>query len=89
MIVESGKDIDNDIHIYWVLHYGDGLKNAKVCLIDIGSNKTEFTCSATNDVSLYHSVQFQEIKMILRLYYDIGEGITQKYGKDAIQPSLQ
>ena len=70
------------------MHYANGLKNAKVCVIDIDSNKTKFTCPATKDVSLYHSVKFQETEMILRRYYGIGEGIIQKYGKCAFQSGL-
>ena len=61
--VEAGNDIDNDIDIYNALHYVNGLKNSKVCVVEIDTGNTKLSCSKTKNVSGYHSVLYEETGM--------------------------
>lgn len=86
--VEGGNDIDNDIDIYNALHYAKGLKNSKVCVVDISTQDTNLNCSKTKDISTYHSVAFEDNEMKMRRYYGIGKGVTQKYSDCSFQSGL-
>ena len=86
--VEAGNDIDNDVDIYNALHYAKGLKNSKVCVVDISTKDTKLSCPKTKNVSTYHSISYEDDRMIMRRYYDVGKGITQKYGKCSFESGL-
>ena len=73
--------------IYNALHYGNGLKDAKVGIIEI--EDVPLTGKKIPNISIYHSIEFHKEFMLMWRYYGIGEGLKQPYCKMQIKPSAK
>ena len=59
------------------LHYGYGMKDSKLALIQVDTTNTVITGDKSSNIANYHSVQIHN-HMIMWHYFDIGIGIKQK-----------
>ena len=80
-IIRSYIDAKNDVisaeHIYDALHYGKGLKDAAVVVIEVEIQTLEG--KKIPGIQGYHSVEFHKQKMMFWRYYGIGKGISHPY----------
>ena len=84
--IDSGNDLTTAEDIYTALHYGNGLKNAKVGVAEI--TDVPLKGKKIPNISNYHSIAFHEDHMTLWRYYDIGEGVTQPYSGISVEPTI-
>ena len=80
--VESGNDLLQIDHVYQALHYGKGLSNSKVGVLEIDSSQSIMSGQDISGINSYHSAEFNDDNMKLFRYYGIGAGKVIKY-KDA------
>ena len=59
------------------LHYGYGMKDSKVALIQVDITNTVITGDKSSNITNYHFIQIHN-HMIMWHYFDIGIGIKQK-----------
>ena len=77
--VNAGNDLTTAEDVYTALHYGNGLSNAKVSVLQINGSKTLLSGKIIKNVSSYHSIQYFAEHMKLWRYFDIGNGVNQLY----------
>ena len=75
----SGKDLMTAEDIFQSLHYGYGLKDAEVSVVENDKSKSVLEGKKTPGFTRYHSIEFKETGMKLWRYYDIGEGVFLPY----------
>ena len=66
--------------LFDALHYGEGVSNAKVVVVEINSSQSEG--QEIHGINSYHSAKFFEDHMRLYRYFEIGSGKVVQY----IQP---
>ena len=69
----------NQLKIYHTLHYANGLKNSKLCVAEIDTEKTIVQSKTTKNVSHFHSICYDVTGMQMHRYFENGEGIVQEY----------
>ena len=88
-IIRSFVDAENDLisaeDVFEALHYGKGMKNAAVSVIKVAD--IDLQGKKIPGIQDYHSVQFNEKKMIFWRYYDIGNGVSHPYNHLKIEPA--
>ena len=77
--VNSGNNINTANDIHEALHYGKGIKNSKVCVLEINEETSKLKGIEIPNVSSYHSIEFFEEHMVLYRYFKIGSGVTLRY----------
>ena len=77
--VNSGNNINNANDIHDALHYGKGIKNSKVCVLEIDEEKSNLKGIEIPNVSAYHSIEYFEDHMVLYRYFKIGSGVVVYY----------
>ena len=85
--VDSGNDLLTGDDIYTALHYGNGLKDAKVGVAEI--TDVSLDGNKIQNISNYHSIEFHEEFVTMWRYYGIGEGVKQPYSGINVQPSIK
>ena len=87
--VNTGNDVLKAEDVYHALHYGQGMKNPKVTVIEINNRKTELSREKMKTkFSQIHSVEFKENEMRMWRYFGIGEGISEEYKNVVFKPGL-
>ena len=66
--------------IYKGLHYGFGLKNASVGVIECDNSTTILSASKIHKISQHHSFQFSDADIQMWRYFQAGEGETIPFG---------
>ena len=56
--------------------YLNGVKNAKVSIVEIDSSVNEIKSQKIDNISNYHSIQFENDKILFWNYYSVGKGIV-------------
>ena len=80
--VDNGNDVINAVGAYDALHYGRGIKNTKVAVIESNVEEASLTGAKIKNISAYHSIKFSEDHMKLYRYYDIGPGVKVSFKPD-------
>ena len=73
--------------LYKALHYGNGMQDTKVCVLQIDGDNTSLSGEAIRNVRYYHSLKYFEEYMLLWRYFEIGEGVKQVYINVHFKPS--
>ena len=68
--IQTVEDIENS------LLYTNGVKNAKVSIVEINSSVNEIKSQKTDNISNYHSAEFEDNKICFWNYYSVGKGIV-------------
>ena len=63
--IDSGNDLLDGDDLFKALHYGYGMKDSKVALIQIDATNTVITGDKISDFTSYHSIQFHNDHMIM------------------------
>lgn len=79
--VDAGNNVLSASDIHDALHYGSGLKDSKVCVIEINPESVKVEGQKIKNISHYHSVEFKEDKMTFWRYFDVGEGVDVAYSE--------
>ena len=74
--VDAGNYMTTSNDIYKALHYGFGLKNASVAVMEYGNSTTILSASKIQKISQYHSFQFSDAGIQMWRYFQVGEGET-------------
>ena len=78
-IIRSFVDAKNDLvsaeDVHKALHYGKGLKNASVVVLEIEDLKGK----KIPGIQSYHSIEFKNKEMVFWRYHGIGKGIAHPY----------
>ena len=77
--IDSGNDLLSGDDLFKALHYGYGMKDSKVALIQVDTTNTVITGDKISNITNYHSTQFHNDHIILWHYFGIGIGIKLKY----------
>ena len=86
--VDAGNDVLTAEHLHKSLHYGFGMKDSKVAVAQINIDKIVLEGPKIQNISNYHSFEFKEDCMKMWRYFQVGEGIEQKYNNLLIEPSI-
>ena len=78
--VDAGNNVTTSDDIYKALHYGFGLKNASVGVIEYEKSTTILSASKIQKINLYHSFQFSDAGIQMWRYFQVGEGETIPFG---------
>ena len=78
--VDAGNNMTTANDIYKGLHYGFGLKNALVGVIEYDSSTTILSASMLHKKSQYHSFHFSDAGIQMWRYFQVGEGETIPFG---------
>ena len=65
--------------VFAALHYGNGMKDSKVAVVQIDADNICLSGETIKNVSTFHSIEFFEKYMQMWKYFDIGDGIKQPY----------
>ena len=80
-IIRSFIDSDNDLlnghDLFEALHYGYGMIDLQVALIQVDTTNTVITGNKISNITSYHSIQFDNDQMIMCIYFGIGIGINR------------
>ena len=63
--------------MYKTFHYGNGMPDRKVCVLQIDGENTSLSGEAIRNKSYYHSIKYFEEYMLLWQYFEIGKGVKQ------------
>ena len=63
--VDAGNDLMTAEDVYKALHYGNGMQDTKVCVLQIDGDNTSLSGEAIRNVSHYHSIKYFEEYMLL------------------------
>ena len=63
--VDAGNDLMTAQDVYKALHYGNGMQDTKVCVLQIDGDNTSLSGEAIRNVSHYHSIKYFEEYMLL------------------------
>ena len=77
--VNSGHDLKDAKYVFNALHYGKGIKNTKVCVLEVDLQESALQGSEIKDSSVFHSAQFFPTYMKLYRYFNIGTGVKIQY----------
>ena len=77
--VDAGNDLMTAEDVYKALHYGNGMQDTKVCVLQIDGDNTSLSGKAIRNVSHYHSIKYFEEYVLLWRCFEIGEGVKQVY----------
>jgi len=80
--VDAGGNILTAKDIFDSLHYGSGLKNTKVCVVEIMASKSIVVASKIKNISFYHSVRFNEKTMTFWRYFGVDKGVEIPYSDE-------
>ena len=70
------------------LLYMGGVKCSKVSIVEVHNKHTSLLCNKIENISNYHSIQFEDKVMRLWNYYEIGEGKPIPYGETDFKSGL-
>ena len=87
--IDSGNDLITAEDVYEAMHYGYGVKNAEVAVVQINKENASLCGTKITNISNYHSIEFNEAGMTLWRYYQIGKGVKQSYNKVQVNPSVE
>ena len=76
--VDNGNDLISAEDIFNALHHANGMSNTKVCVVQIDKNH-DWNGEKIKNFSKYHSIEFHGDKMKMWRYYNIGDGVEEKY----------
>ena len=92
--VDSGKDLIDASNIFDALHFGSGVQNGEVCVLEIDKDVASLIGSKLQ-LHNFHSIKFEESGMVLWRYYEVGvgkkvpySGVTFQSGAKIIKPVL-
>ena len=78
--VDAVNGVTTANNIYKRLHYGFGLKNASVDVIEYDNSTTIISSLKIQKISQYHSFQFSDAGFQIGRYFQVGEGETIPFG---------
>lgn len=87
--VDSGNDLITAEDIYKAMHYGYGVKNAEVSVVEIDKMSTSIDGPKIKNISNFHSIEFNETSMTMWRYFNIGKGIKQPYNKLEVKLTIE
>ena len=74
--------------VFHALHYGNGIRNAQVGVIEIDLEKSVLVRVEVKNISSYHSVKLFDTHMKMYKYFNIGPGVRVEYtDKSVFTPS--
>ena len=62
---DAGNNLINAEDVFKALHYGNGMKDSYVCVMEINKDNTSLSGETIKNVSNYHSVEFHDDHMEL------------------------
>ena len=77
--IDAGNDLMSSLDVFNAMHYGFGVKDAKVCVAEVDSARASITGSKVNSFTSYHSIQFEEDGMRMWRYFNVGKGLHHPY----------
>ena len=77
--LDAGNDLMNAEDIYNGLHYGFGVQDAMVCVIEVDTSAATLVGPKVPSFTSYHSISFTRESMRLWHYFGVGEGIFQPF----------
>ena len=75
--IDSGNDLLDGDDLFKALHYGHGMKDSKVALIQVHTANTVITGDKISNITIYHSIQFHNDHKIMWCYFGTGIGINR------------
>ena len=75
--IDSGNDLQDGDDLFKALHYGHGMKDSKVELIQVDTTITVITRHKISNITSYHSFQFHNNHKIMSCYFSTGIGLTE------------
>ena len=68
--------------IYDALHYGRGIRNTKVSVIESNFEESKIVGTEIKNISSYQSIVFHPDSMKMYRYFDVGIGVSVPYSSD-------
>ena len=75
--IDSANGLLDGDDIFKALHYGYGMKDSKVALIQVDTINAVITGGKVSSITHYHSIQFHNDHMIMWCYFGIRIGINR------------
>ena len=81
--VNAGNTMKDAVGLFDALHYGKGIKNSKVAVLEINHDVSELKGEEIKNISSFHSAEFYTDHMKLYRYFRIGQGRVVKYNNNS------
>ena len=61
---DAGNDLMTAEDVYKALHFGNGMQDIKVCVLQIDGDNKSLSGEAIRNVSYYHSIKYFEYMLL-------------------------